>query len=298
MHMAAVSVHGTLAVGNAADEGKTGVEDGQAQHQEGHGKGDNGIELEQAVDRHHRQDITQEGGAGVAHEDLGGVHVVGQKADTPAGQGGHEQGHVPLADHQGDDQQRHGADGGDTAGQAVQAVDQVDGVGDGNDPQHRHRDGQPAQVPVQIGRKDVGIGQGLDDVARQHRHQGGTDLDQKLQLSAQSIDIVKNTQHYDDGGAQQHSPHLGVQIQEEQYAEQEAQVNGKASHPGNRMIVHPAVVLGHVHRAHLKGQALDHRRGNQRHQKGHHQSGRHHPQQGKLGIDWHRKDAPLSLSGG
>ncbi len=59
-------------------------EDGQAQHEEGHRKGDNGIELEQALNGHHRQNIAQEGGARVPHEDLGGIHVVGQKADTPA----------------------------------------------------------------------------------------------------------------------------------------------------------------------------------------------------------------------
>ncbi len=135
--VAPVGVHGALPVGQPAENGKAGVEDGQAQHEEGHGEGDDGVELEQALDGHGGQHKAQEGGAGVPHEDLGRVQVIGQKADAGAGQGGHQDGHLGLGHRQGDDQQGHGADGGHAAGQAVQPVDQVDGVGDGHDPDAR-----------------------------------------------------------------------------------------------------------------------------------------------------------------
>ena len=134
--------------------------------------------------------------------------------------------------------------------------------------------------PRQIGGEHVGIGQRLDHIAREHRHQGGADLDEELQLGAQGVDIIKNAQHNDNGSSQQHPAHGRGKIQKDQHAEQEAQINGKSAHPGNGVIVHPAVVLRHVHRAHFKGQALDHRCGHQSHQEGHHQGGRHHPHQG------------------
>ena len=76
---------------------KAGVKDGQAQHQEGHHKGDDGVELEQALDGHGGQNIAQEGGAGVAHEHLGGVHVVGHEAHAGPHQGRHHHGHLALA---------------------------------------------------------------------------------------------------------------------------------------------------------------------------------------------------------
>ena len=80
---------------------KAGVKDGQAQHEEGHGKGDDGVELEQALDGHHRQHKAQEGGARVPHKDLGRVQVIGQKAHAAARQGGHEDGHVGLGHQPG-----------------------------------------------------------------------------------------------------------------------------------------------------------------------------------------------------
>ena len=296
--MAAVGVHGALPVGDAPDEGEAGVEDGQAQHEEGHREGDDGVELEQALDGHHRQDIPQEGGARVPHEDLGRVHVVGQEAQAPAGQGGHEDGHIGLADHQGDDQQGHGADGGHAAGQAVQAVDEVDGVGDGHDPDHRHGDGQPAQLPVQVRGEHVGVGDGLDHVAGEHRHQGGHDLHHEFEHGGQGVDVVKDAQHHDDHGAQQHAPHLGGQLQKEQHAEQEAQEDGQPAHAGDGVVVHAAAVLGHVHRLHPDGQVFHHRRGHQGHHQGHHQGGGHHADEGEIQISWHWNLLLISFEAG
>ena len=142
-----------------------GVEDGKTQHEEGDGKGDDHVELEQALNGHRSQNKAQKGRARVPHKDLGGVEVIGQKARTGTGQGRHEDGHLGLGHNEGDDQQGGGADGGHAAGQTVQAVDEVDGVGDAHDPEHREGDGQPSQLPVGLAGENVGVGEELHTVA-------------------------------------------------------------------------------------------------------------------------------------
>ena len=150
MDVAPVGMHGALAVGNPADKGKGGVKDGQAQNQEGHREGDHRVKLEQALDGHGGQDISQERGPGVPHEHLGGIQVVGHKAHTGPHQSRHDDGHLKLRGHQGDNQHRGGGDGGHAVRQTVQAVDQVYRVGNGHNPQHRKGHGQPAQNPVEV----------------------------------------------------------------------------------------------------------------------------------------------------
>ena len=296
--MAAVGMHGALPVGDAADEGEAGVEDGQAQHEEGHCKGDDGVKLEQALNGHHRQDVPQKGGTRVPHEDLGRVHVVGQKAQTAAGQGGHEDSHIGLAGHQGDDQQSHGADGGYAAGQTVQAVNEIDGVGDGHNPDDCHGNLQPSQLPVEIGGKHIGVGDGLNHITGEHRHQSGDDLYHKLEHGPQRVNIIKDAQHHDDDRPQQHAPHLGVQLQKQQHTEQEAQEDGQAAHAGDGVVVHAAAVLGHVHRLHPDGQVFHHRRGHQGHHQGHHQGGGHHADEGEIQISWHWNLLLISFEAG
>lgn len=274
--VAAVGVHGTLPVGDAADEGEGRVENRQAQHEEGHHEGDDCIELEEPLDRNHRQDEAQEGGPGIPHEDFRRVQVIGQEAQAAAHQGRHQEGHLGLPHHQGDDQQRHGADGGHAAGQAVQAVDEVDGIGDGHNPDDRHGVGQPAQVPVRIGGENVGVGDNLDDIPRADRNQGGDDLHHEFEGGPQGVNVVKNAQHHDDYRAQEHSPELRGDLHEDQRADEKAQENGQPAHAGDGVVVHPAVVLGHVHRAHLLGQDLHHRSENKSDNQRHAQRGGHH----------------------
>ena len=134
MDVAPVRVHGALTVGHPADHGKGRVKDGQAQDQEGHGKGDDGVELEEPLDGHGGQDVAQEGGAGIAHEHLGGVHIVGHEADAGPHESRHDDGHLGLGHQQGQHQHGGGRDGGDAVGKAVQPVDEVHGVGDAHDP--------------------------------------------------------------------------------------------------------------------------------------------------------------------
>ena len=273
--MASVGGHGALAVGHPAEDGEAGVKDGQAQHEEGDRKGDDGIGFEQPLDGYHRQDEAQEGGAGVSHEDLGRVQVIGKKADASAGQGGHEEGYLRFGHREGDDQHGHGADGGHAAGQPVQSVDEVDRVGDAHDPDHGDGDGQPAQRPVGVTAEDVGVGEDVDPVAHEHGDEGGQDLDQEFRHGGQGVDVVEDAQDDDDHSPQEHPPERGGQGDKDQGAEDKAEEDGQSPHPGDGVVVHPAVVPGHVHRTDLKGQGADHRRGDKGHHSGGEQRGGH-----------------------
>ena len=237
-------------MGDAADEGESRVENRQTQNQEGHHEGDDRIVLEQALDGHGGQNEAQEGGSGVAHEHLGGVEVIGHEAHAGAHQRGHDHGHF-LIDHQGDDQHGGGGDGGDAVGKAVQSVDQVDGVGDGHDPDDRKGHGQAAQYPVEAVRENVGVGESQNGDAVGGGDGGGHNLDDEFQHGGQGHDIVHNAQHHDDNGAQQDALHLRRDGNKQQDAHHEADANGQTAQTGDRFLVHAAVVLGDIDRTDL-----------------------------------------------
>jgi hypothetical protein len=85
-------------------------------------------------------------------KELGGVHVIGQKADAGAGERGQNYGHVALGHHQRHHQHGHAAYDGYAAGQTVQAVDKVDGVGAAHYPEYGDRDRQIAHEEHLIAR--------------------------------------------------------------------------------------------------------------------------------------------------
>ena len=78
---------------------------------------------------------------GTDHEDLGRVEVAGQEAQADARDHGDERADVvarqvaEVLQVEPVDGERPRGDGHHAGGQAVEAVDQVDGVGDGDDPQ-------------------------------------------------------------------------------------------------------------------------------------------------------------------
>ena len=118
------------------------------------------------------------------------------------------------------------------------------------------------------------------------RHQGGHNLDQQFEFRPEGIDIVKNTQDHDDHGPQHHPLELRGDLHIDNGAEDKAEENRQAAHPRDWMVVHPAAVLGDVHRPHAERQGTDHRRGDE----GHHHSGdqgRGHPADGlQISIHW------------
>ena len=168
MDVAPVGGHGVLALGQTADDRKAHIEEGHAQDQERDHEGDHRVHLEQALDGDGGQHEAQEGGAGVAHEDLGGVEVIGDEADAGTQQRRQHHGDTLLPQQQGDDQHGGGGDAADANGQAVQTVDEVDGVGHQHNPEDRHGTRHPAQVK---GHHGEGIGH-IADLAAVEHHDG------------------------------------------------------------------------------------------------------------------------------
>ena len=77
MDVLPIRLEGTFPVVQAEDNSKAGVKDGHPQHEEGDDEGDNGVKFEQALDTGHGHHITQQGGTGVPHKNLGGRPVIG-----------------------------------------------------------------------------------------------------------------------------------------------------------------------------------------------------------------------------
>lgn len=96
------------------------------------------------------------------HKHLGRILVVRHETEARTHKRGHHERHITFRDEQRDDEHRNGADGRNAAGKAVEAVDEVDGVRDADDPQDCDGDGQPAEVPIRAFSKDVRVGERLD----------------------------------------------------------------------------------------------------------------------------------------
>ncbi len=180
VEMSPVRVHGALAPEQPAEEGENRVQQGHCQGQKRDNEGDNGVKLKQAQYGGSGQHIAQKQGARVPHEDFCRVQVIGDEADAGPGQGGQDNGHISVGNQEGNHQHGNGADGGDAAGQPVQAVNQVDAVGDGHNPDNGHRDGERPQDQVLCVAEYDGVHDHLDDNAVEHRNQRGDNLQNKL----------------------------------------------------------------------------------------------------------------------
>ncbi len=266
--MAAIRVHGALAVEQPAAEGKQRVHQGDGQRQQRHGKGDNGIELEQAQHGHGGKHIAQQQCAGVAHENLGGVEVIGDEADTAAHQRGQDHGDIALGHGHGNHQHGNGADGGNAAGKAVQPVDQVHGVGDAYDPDHGDGDPQPVQEQILIAAEQEGTGKGLDDNAVVHGDKRGQELEAKLDPGIQGDHIVNGADDNDQYRAKQNALYLAVNVGKQNDRNNKAEEDGQTAHAGDGVVMHPACLAGDIHSAHLLGKEFYDRGGSKADNKG------------------------------
>ena len=126
-----------------------------------------------APDEHGRggHEQPEQESTGVTHEDPGRMEIVGEEADADAtGDDGDErtdvvggQGAQVLEVEPVDGQGARG-DGHHPGGQSVKTVDQVDGVGDGDDPQGGEQRGP-------LGRQQDGAGQGDLELEPGHAHE-------------------------------------------------------------------------------------------------------------------------------
>src|SRR5262249_17880552 len=89
------------------------------------------------------EDQADEETSGIAHEDLGRRLVPPVEADQAAAEGGHDDQGEDVEADDGDDAERHRYSNRYYSGERVDAVDEIHGVDDADDPEDRH---QPADV--------------------------------------------------------------------------------------------------------------------------------------------------------
>ena len=260
VEVAAVGVKRALSVQDAAAERKERVRQRHGQREHRHDKRDDRVELEQAEHRHRCQHVAEQQGTGIAHENAGGIEVVGHEADARAGKCRDDERHVRLRHEQRHDQNGHAADGRYADGQTVKPVDEVDGVGDADDPQHGQRNGEPAEDDGLLTAEHVRVRHNVDDHAMQHGDDGGEDLDQKLRPRAQGDDVVNHAGDDDDDRPEQNAAHLLRDVREQEHRHDEAQKDGQTAHAGDGMVVHAPGLARYIHGAEFLRQDLDDRR--------------------------------------
>ena len=128
MEMSAVCMEGTLSFHQTANESKCRIRQRDREGKDRNDERHDGIVFEHAHDGDRRQHITKKLRAGVAHEQLCRIEVIGKESQTTSDQRGKDDGNIAFGNHQSNGQHGQTADDGYPTGQPVQSVDQVDGV--------------------------------------------------------------------------------------------------------------------------------------------------------------------------
>jgi hypothetical protein len=141
------------------------VEDGDGENDDGHERSNHRLTCALYAEGHYRQHVAQEKAPAVTHEDAGRLGVVGEEAETSAGKGCRHCGEPNLPHCTADENERGGRHRGDAGGKSIQAVDEIDGVRDADNPEKSERDGDPkrAAPPERVaGVEEEGRGQHLN----------------------------------------------------------------------------------------------------------------------------------------
>lgn len=130
----------------AADDGRERVEHRNARDDDRHG---HGSERGRAHDAHERDDAKQEAKcerAAIAHEQLRRVEVESEECQAHAHAHERDERRGRTFLHECQDKERAERDGAHTRRQAVEAVDEVNNVGEGNEPDDGDGPGEDTQL--------------------------------------------------------------------------------------------------------------------------------------------------------
>jgi hypothetical protein len=223
------------------------------------------------LDREQREQEAHQQRARVAQEDARRREVVRQEAQQRAGQGDADAQRERLTRLPGEHRQRGRHDRRHSAGQAVEPVEQVEGVRDGDDPEGRRHPHEPARQLDRGARERVGEAEDLEAVGdheqrRQH-------LEAELRARAQAEAIVHDAQREDHPAAQQQPPQLGVRQThrgELGHGEGRGEARRHRQPPEQRHVLPHAhlALVGSVHGADAQRQPAHQRRAENRHAEG------------------------------
>ena len=169
--------------------GEQRVADGEAERDDGNEQRHRGGGLLVGLERGRREHEAHEEAAAVPHEDRRRVEVVAEEPQQAAGQADHEEGHEGAVVREA-----HPEDGGrggqrDAGGEAVEAVDEVEGVRDAHNPE----DGEGEAEEPQVEGSERG-GDGVGPVAGPPHPRRDQDLDGELDARAGAVQVVVDAQ--------------------------------------------------------------------------------------------------------
>ena len=276
--------------GHTPDDGKGHVEQ---RHPEDHHGDEHGGEEEERLaavgrlgttthrDRGGRHEQAQEQRPAVAHEDPGGVDVVGQEADAyPDHDDGQNRSRISVEEEplvsEADRVQEEGGrgDGRDAGRQAVQPVGQVQGVGQEHHPHHCEQGRQVGREQHDVQERDA---QHDQRYAGQRQHAAGQHHPGDLGRCGHGSHVVYDPDCTDDDRSRHHADHLrrsGEHLPEvsehpgDQDPGQQAQEHRSSAQRGGGCRVDVALVGGDQ-QAGADGEAPDQRGGRGGHQGGH-----------------------------
>ena len=138
--------------------------------------------------------------------------VIAQEAQTNADEGGGDDGDLVLMHLGGHQGQCPGADGADARGQSVQAINEVHGLGDAEDPKHGGEVGEGRPEGEKLAGRVVtvdggwavveGIGDALDPHAEADQHDARCDQGGGLEDGRDLELVVQSPDHGDEGGGE------------------------------------------------------------------------------------------------
>ena len=268
----------------AADDGREGVDDGDARHDQRH---DNGGEAGDARDREQRdrgEGEAQKQRPRVAKENRGGVEVVAQEAEGRASERDGQRGSVHLSAQQREHKQGHAGDEGDARREPVQAIDEIEDVGVGHQIDDGDRIGEPAHVKEV--RRVKRVDHVTDDQPAGNCHAGGSQLADQLLLGRERDAVVHHSREEDNHkgdaqkrvvnvaqvrrGRERHGPAKIVRAHVANHEQgHDAHEDGDSAHARDGLAV-DATIARVVDGVHLPGDGAGDRRHEQRHHKRHH----------------------------
>src|SRR4029077_19791782 len=179
---------------------------------------------------------TDEQAPAVAHEDLRRGAVPAVETDEAPRQRGHDDDGEDVGTDDGDDAEGDGDGDGHERGQRINAVDEVDGIDDAHDPDHRDHGADDAKLDSVSAYRNEGEVKAETD---QDYGRGG--LDKELLRRVGSEKIVVNPEADDQRAAGQNGEEVGevlgdqlrgVGVGREQHERKgEAEDDGQAAHP-------------------------------------------------------------------
>jgi len=180
------------------------------------------------------------------------VKIKGEKTEARACKQQGKQGDVALrrTDNGGQNKTERG-NHGNAASKSVQAVNQVDGVGNADDPKNGQRYADPRGEGVVFTHNQERI----DSCSRENGEQGRKDLTDQLFPRGKIAGVVDNTDDDHNQHTNEKPEDADINIfQKQNHGGTERNENGKSADEGDGFFVHSSFIFGNIYGADLKCQ--------------------------------------------